>query len=234
MDPANHAPGGLVGLRRADRHRQALARHQLDIAEVERGQLRAAGQQGEAEQHDGPVAQTRRRLGVAGRHDRGQVRGHDRHRLARPVPAVPRGLPALRGDHDLPRRQAVGRHRAGASVHRPDRGHVRVDAGRLQPSFRGQVGEVGRHGLRGRRQRDPARRRAPRLERAPARAVGKRRVLRHRLRDQRRGRVRHLEVGVPVTGGRFGSLGDLIRCRRVRVQRPISQSRPVAMSQSRY
>ena len=198
VDPADHSAGGLVGLGRADRHRDALARHQLDVAEVERREFGAAGEEGEAEQHDSAVTEAGRRLVVARRDDRRQVRGHDRHGLARTRAPVARRLPAPRGDHDLARRQRVGRRRPGAAMHRPDRGEVRVNGGGLQPSLGGEVGQVGRHRLRGGRQRYPARAGAPRLEGAPARPVGERRVGRHCLRDQRGGLLRDLEVGRSV------------------------------------
>ena len=128
----------------------------------------AAGEEGEAEQYDGAVTESGRRLVVARRDDRRQVRGHDRHGLARTVAAVARRLPALRRDDDLARGQRVGRGRPGAAVHRPDRREVRVDGGGLQPALGGQVGQVGRHRLGGGRQRDPAGPGAPRFEGAPA------------------------------------------------------------------
>ena len=214
VDPADHSPCGPVGLRRPDRDREALGGHQLEVAEVERRQFGTAGEEGEAEQHDGAVAQSRRRVVVAGGRDRRQVRRHDRDGLARTVAAVAGRLPAPRRDDDLPRGQGVGRRRPGAAVHRPDRREVGVNAGGLQPSLGGEVRQVGGDGLRGGRQRDPARLRAPRLERPPPRPVGDGRVFRHRLRDQRGGGVRDLEVGQPVIAvrARAGLRGYLASC----------------------
>jgi hypothetical protein len=214
MDPADGSPGGLVGLGRADRDGQSLAWHELDVADVERGQFRAAGQQGEAKQHDGPVPQARRRLRVAGRHDHRKVGGHHRHRLARSVAPVACGLPALRGDNDLARGQTVGRHRSGASVHGPNGRQVRVNRCRLQSAIGREVGQVRRDGLRGGGQRDSSGRRAPCLERAPARPVGQRGVLRYRLRDQRHGGVRHLEVGLTVPADLRNPVRKVARWRR--------------------
>jgi hypothetical protein len=198
VDAPDEAARGLVGLRRPDGHGQPLAAGVLDVADAERGEFRAAGKQGEPEQDDGAVAQPGRRLRVAGRDDRGQVGRHDGDGPARPVPAVAGGLAALRGDHDLARGEAVRGRRARAPVHGADRGQVRVGGGRLQAPVHGQVGEVGGYGLRGRRQRDPARVAAPGLERPPPRPVRQGRVLRHRLPDQRGGLRRDRVVGAAV------------------------------------
>jgi hypothetical protein len=140
VDPAEQSPGGLVGLRRADRHRDALVGHELDVAEVQSREFGAAGEEGEAEQHDGAVTESGRGLVVACRDDRRQVRGHDRDGLARTVAAVARCLPALRGDDDLTRGQRVGHRRPDAAVHRPDRREVRVDGSGLQSALGRQVG----------------------------------------------------------------------------------------------
>jgi hypothetical protein len=191
-------PRGLVGLRRPDRHREALAGDVLDVAHVERGQFGPAGEQGEPQQDDGTVAQARARRGVAGGKDGGQVGRHERDRLARPVAAVPGGLAPGRGADHLAGREGVWCLRPGPPVHGADRGQVRVRRGRLEPPVHRQVSQVGGHGLRGRRERRPSRAAAPGLERPPPRPVGQGGVLRHGLPDQRGGRRGQLEVGWPV------------------------------------